>query len=160
MTTRQTLAADVLDALAAAWRADATLTAYGTRLRIFDGPPLTDRTAEIELWVGSDGLQPDETVVSGTQSYVTFGAADDRDEALDITCTVWVVNGSTDMATTRRTAIDAFNAAAAAVRGSALSLGAEGYNATGVPSWQLREGQTANGAEVVLTFVVQVLGQV
>lgn len=158
--TRQTLAADVLDALAAAWRADATLTAYGTRLLISDGPPVTDRTHEIELWVGATGLDPDEAVVTGGQAFVTQNAIDDIDETLDIACAVWVANGTNDIPTARRLAIDVFNAAAAAVRGSALGLGDEVYNATEVVSWQLRQGQWTSGVGAVLAFVVQVQGQV
>ena len=70
--TTQTLAADVLDALLTVWRADATLTAYGTdQLRIYDGAPLLDRAAPIELWVGSTGIADEETVITGTQEWVT-----------------------------------------------------------------------------------------
>ena len=158
--TRQTLAADVLDALVAAWKADATLTAYGTRLLVSDGPPITDRSHEIELWVGATGLQPDETVVSGTQVFETINAADDQGEILNISCAIWVAQGTNDIATARRTAIDVFNAAIGAVQGSALGLGAEVYNATSVNSWELRQGQWTSGVGAVLAFVVQVTGQV
>lgn len=158
--TRQTLAADVLDALAAAWRADATLTAYGSRLVITDGPPVTDRTHEIELWVGATGLEPDEAVVSGGQAFVTQNAADDIDETLNIACAIWVANGTNDIPTARRLAIDVFNAAVTAVQGSDLGLGDEVYDATAVVSWQLRQGQWTSGVGAVLAFVVQVQGQV
>lgn len=162
MTTRQTLAADVLDALVTTWGADATLGTYVTagRLRIYDGPPVDDRAAEIELWVGATGLEPDEAVVTGTQAFATQGTTDDVDETLSIACAIWVANGTNDIKTARRTAIDVFNAAVTAVQGSDLGLGNEVYDATQVVSWQLRQGQWTSGVGAVLAFVVQVEGQV
>jgi len=157
--TRQTLAADALDALAAKWRADATLTAYGTRLRIFDGPPVTDRTAEIELWIGATGLQPDETVVSGSLEQTALTQALDTEETLDISCAIWVANGTNDIPTARRTCIDVFNACATSVIGSDLGI-AEIYDATDVTDWQLRQGQWTSGVGAVLAFVVRVTGTI
>lgn len=160
MVVRQTLLADVLDALLAAWRGAAALTAYGDRLRIFDGPPVDDRAAEIELWVGATGQEPDETVITGTQEWVTLGdALDDRDEALDIQNAIWVYSTTgTAIGTTRRTAIDVYNAAVAAVRGT--DLGIADLDPTVAPSgWELRQGEFASGAGVVLTFTLHITGQ-
>lgn len=159
MTVPQTLVADVLDGLLTVWKTDPTLTAYGNRLRVYDGPPTTDRAAEIELWVGASGLEPEETVITGTQQWATFGnAIDDRDESIDITNAVWVANGTTDIATARRTAITTFAAAAAAIRGS--NLGVSALNPTAqVVSWELHQGQFSSGVGVVLTFTVQATGQ-
>lgn len=159
MTVTQTLAADVLDGLLATWQADATLAAYGDRLRIFDGPPTTDRSAEIEIWVGATGVEPEETVVTGTQDWVTFGdATGDRDESIDLTSTVWAASGSNDIKTARRLAITVFSAAAAAVRGSNLGLSALDRTVQ-VVSWELRQGQYASGVGAVLTFVTRASGQ-
>lgn len=157
--TRQTLAADVLDGLLSAWRADSTLSGYGTRLRIFDGPPLDDRAAEIELWVGATGTASDEEVIVGEQTAVTMRQTDDRDEVLSITNTVWVAAGNTDMATARRTAIDVFNAAMTAVRGSDLGI-ADVFDTAECVGYRLRQGQFTTGAGVVLTFTVQIMGQI
>jgi hypothetical protein len=157
--TTQTLAADLLDALLAAWQADATLTAYGDRLLISDGPPITDRSREIELWVGATGLEAEETVITGTQNWVTLNQATDRDEQLDITCAIWVANGSHDIKAARRLAIDVFNAAAAAVRGSDFGL-ASVYDSTHVTDWQLHQGQFSSGVGAVLQFTVHAEGVV
>lgn len=157
--SNETLIADVLDALVTTWRADATLAALGARLRIFDGPPTTDRAAEIELWIGATGLEADETVVEGVQAFATFADALDVDEALDISNAIWVANGANDVSTARRTAITTFNAAAAAVRGSSLGLSAL-YPATTVTGWQLRQGQFTSGVGAVLTFTVHATGQI
>lgn len=162
--TVQTLAADVLDGLLTVWRADATLAAYGGRLRIHDGPPVDDRAPEIELWVGATGLEPEETVISGTQDFVTLGdAADDRDETIEIQNAVWVYSttGGTDhgIATTRRTALAAFSAAAAAIRGSNLGIAALDPAAQ-VVAWELHQGEYVSGAGAVVSFTVRVTGQV
>lgn len=158
--TTQTLAADVLDALLTVWRADATLAAYGTgQLRIYDGAPLLDRAAPIELWVGSTGIADEETVITGTQEWATFGdAPDDREETLDIQNAVWVAVGSTNLQDARRTAITVFNAAVTAVRGSNLGLAALDPTVA-VTTWQLRQGQYTSGAAVVLPFTLRVTGQ-
>lgn len=156
----QTLAPDVLDALVTTWRGATALQAYGERLRIYDGPPDTDRASEIELWVGASGLEAEETVITSTQDWVTLGdAADDRDESLDIQNAIWVYSTTGNaIGVTRRTAFDVFNAAVAAVRGSDLGLAA--LDPTVAPvSWDLHQGQFATGAGVVLTFTLRVTGQ-
>jgi hypothetical protein len=156
--TRQTLAADVVDALLTVWRADVTLAAYTTRLAIFDGPPVTDRAEEIELWVGASGTAPDEEVISGAQQYVTMRQVDDRDETLDVTCAIWVANGSHDIAAARRLAIDVFNAAAGAIRATDLGI-ADLDDTAEVTEWRLRQGQFTSGVGAVLDFTVRVTGQ-
>lgn len=153
--TNQTAAADLLDALVAAWTADATLATYiaANRLRVFDGPPLTDRSHEIELWVGATGLESEETVITGQQNWAVMNQANDRDEQLDVVNSIWVAEGNNDLATARRTAITVFNAAAAAIRGSSLNV-AGVYPAIEVTSWELHQGQFNTGVGAVLQFTV------
>jgi hypothetical protein len=143
-----TLIPDLLDALVGAWTADATLTAYGNRLRIFDGPPLTDRAAEIELWVGATGLDADEEVVVFTQQRADF--AGDRDEVLTIAHAVWVANGTHDISSARRLACQVYAAAAAVVRTSTLSVA--GVQAIDVSDGRLRQGEFDSGVGAVLSF--------
>jgi hypothetical protein len=133
----ETLIPDLLDALVTAWTADATLAAYGTRLRIFDGPPLTDRAAEIELWVGATGLDADEEVVVFTQQRADF----DGD---------WVANGTHDISAARRLAVTVYAAAAAVVRTSTLAVA--GVQALDISDGRLRQGQFDSGVGCVLTF--------
>lgn len=153
--TDQTLATHLVDGLLAAWRADATLAGYGDRLRIFDGPPVTDRAAPIEIWAGSTGDPDDEeTVIRGSQQWETMRAPGDRGETLEVSCAIWVADGSVDIATARRTAIDVFHAAAGAIRGS--DLGADAlYDSTEVISWELRQAQYPTGVGAVLVFIVR-----
>lgn len=150
----ETLTADVLDALLLAWRADATLIAYGDRLRISDGPPVTDRTAEIELWVGATGGEPDEEIIVFTQSRADFQA--DRDETLTVTSAIWVANGSHDIAAARRLAITVFAACAAVIRTATLSI--VGVFSLDVSNGRLRQGQFTSGVGCVLSFDVTVQG--
>lgn len=157
--TTQTLTADVLDALLTTWRADVTLLTYLDASRIYDGARLLDGSSPIELWVGATGLEPEETVVTGTQEWVTLGdATGDRDETLDIQCAVWVSAGDTDLATARRTAITVFNAAVTAVRGTDLGISVLDPTVA-VASWSLRQGQYNTGAAAVLIFTLRVSGQ-
>lgn len=150
----ETLTADVLDALLTAWTADATLVAYGDRLAISDGPPITDRAREIELWVGASGVEEDEEVIVFTQARADFQA--DRDETLTVTNAVWVANGTHDIAAARRLAITVFAACAAAIRTSTLSIA--GVFAFDVSAGRLRQGQFTSGVGCVLTFDVTVQG--
>lgn len=144
----ETLIPDLLDALVAAWTADATLAAYGTRLRIYDGPPTTDRAAEIELWVGATGLEADEEVIVFNQSRADFDG--DRDETLTVSSAVWVANGTHDIAAARRLAVAVYAAAAATVRVSTLAVA--GVMALDVTDGRLRQGQFDSGVGCVLTF--------
>lgn len=143
-----TLIPDLLDALVAAWTADATLTAYGQRLRIYDGPPITDRAAEIELWVGATGLEADEEVIVFTQQRADFEG--DRDEVLTIAHAVWVANGTHDISSARRLACQVYAAAAAVVRTSTLSVA--GVQAIDVSDGRLRQGEFDSGVGAVLSF--------
>lgn len=147
----QTAVADVLDALVTIWQADANLATYGTRLQVFDGPPVTNRAAEIEIWVGATGVTPEEEVITASQDTDTFD--DSRSEILDVTNAVWVYATTADIKTCRRTAITAFNYAAAAIR--ATTLGVSGVQRVDVVGWRLREGEYTTGPGVVLTFTIR-----
>ena len=144
----ETLIPDLLDALVAAWTADVTLAGYGTRLRIYDGPPTTDRAAEIELWVGATGLDADEEVVVFAQQRADFEG--DRDETLTMAHAVWVANGSHDISAARRLAVAVYAAAAAVVRTSTLSV--TGVQALDISDGRLRQGEFVSGVGVVLSF--------
>lgn len=158
--TDQTLATHIVDGLLTTWRADATLATYGDRLRIFDGPPLTDRAAPIEIWVGSTGDPSDEeTVIRGSQQWETQRAAGDRGETVEVSCAIWVADGSVDIAVARRTAIEVFHAAAGAIRGTDFDSDAV-YDSTEVISWELRQGQYPTGVGAVLAFIVRAEGVV
>lgn len=146
----ETLIPDLLDALRVAWLADSTLVAYGSRLRIYDGPPTTDRSAEIELWVGATGLDPDEEVIVFNQARVDFEG--DRDETLTVANAVWVANGNNDISAARRLAVAVYAACAATVRLSTLAVA--GVMALGVSDGRLRQGQFSSGVGCVLTFTV------
>lgn len=144
----ETLIPDLLDALVTAWTADATLTAYGTRLRIHDGPPITDRAAEIELWVGATGLDEDEEVIVFAQQRADMEG--DRDETLTVANAVWVANGTHDISAARRLAVAVYAAAATTIRTSTLSV--TGVGALDIADGRLRQGQFTSGVGAVVTF--------
>ena len=155
----QSLFHDVINALVTTWKADATLAAYGDRLTIIDGTPVTNRAVEIELWVGATGDTEEEEVAFGTIDWATMDPTNNEDEHLDITCAINVFSGSTDLSATRGTARDVFNTAAAAIRGGNLGL-SNVYQDTHITEWRLRQGQYQSGAGVVLRFTVHVEGYV
>lgn len=146
----ETLIPDLLDALVAAWTADVTLQTYGSRLRIYDGPPTTDRAAEIELWVGATGLEAVEEVIVFGQQRADFEG--DRDETLTIANAVWVANGTHDVAAARRLAVAVYAAAAATVRTSTLAVA--GIRALDVSEGRLQQGQFDSGVGCVLSFTI------
>lgn len=156
--TTQTLAPAAITALVTAWTA--ALTSYGARVSVTDGPPVTDRAHEIEVWVGATGDETEETVITGTQDWATLGdATNDRDEELDIQSAIWVYSTTgTAIAACRQTAIDVYNAAVTAVRGSALSVSGL-FPTTQVSAWELRQGQYATGPGVRLLFTLHLSGQ-
>ena len=156
--TTQTQAPAAIAALVAAWTT--ALASYGDRVLVSDGPPVIDRSREIEVWVGATGDETEETVITGAQDWVTFGdAANDRDEQLDIQNAIWVYSTTgTAIATARQTAFDVFNAVITAVRGTDLGIGP--LDPVAAPtSWELRQGQYATGPGVRLLFTVHVTGQ-
>lgn len=156
--TTQTEAPAVIGALVSTWTS--ALSSYGDRVKVTDGPPVTDRSREIELWVGATGDEVEETVITGAQDWVTFAAALDRDEDLEIQSAILVYSTTgSGIAACRQTAFDVFNAALTAVRGT--DLGVSGvYAAAGVPSWQLRQGHYNTGPGVRILFTLKVTGQV
>jgi hypothetical protein len=162
--TTQSLGAAVLSSFYSTWNTSAASgvlrTNYGGDVRVFDGPPLDDRTAPIELWVGSTGEEEDEeTVIRGVQQQDTFEAVGSRSESIDITNTIWVADGSTSVGASRTRAFAVFNDVVTLVRDSGLSV-ANLFHVTQALSWELRQGQYKTGAGVKLTFVTRVDGLV
>lgn len=102
--------ADVLDALVSTLTTG--LSSYGERLVVRDGPPLLDRTPEIEVWIGATGADADDVGAQHRATWATMGAgaASQRDVEIDVPCGVWTIGGETDMAVRRRTAADVLDA--------------------------------------------------
>jgi hypothetical protein len=144
----ETIIPDLLDALVTAWTADATLVAYGSRLRIYDGPPVTDRSAEIEIWVGATGLEAEEEVIVFTQNRADFEG--DRDETVTISSAVWVADGTNNISAARRLAVAVYAACAATIRVSTLSVA--GVVALDVSAGRLRQGRYPTGVGAVVAF--------
>lgn len=157
--TTQTNAPAAITALVSAWTT--ALSSYTSRIMVSDGPPVTRRDAEIELWVGSLGDEAEESVISGTQEFVTMGdAVDDRDEDIEIHSAIWVYSTTgTAIAPVRQTAFDVLNLAITAVRGSNLSVSGLNHT-TSMTAWELRQGQYQQGPGVRLIFTLHLTGQV
>lgn len=161
--TTQSLGAAVLSSFYAIWNTSAISgllhTNYGGDIRVFDGPPLNDRAAPIELWVGSTGEDGDEEVViRGVQQQDTFDGIS-RSEFVDITNTIWVADGSTSVGSSRARAFAVLNDIVTLIRDSGLST-TNLFHVTQMMSWELRQGQYPTGVGVKLAFVTRVQGLV
>jgi hypothetical protein len=103
--------ADILDNLTDLLTTNLATT-YGERLAVRDGPPIINRTPEIEVWIGALGEEGEDTAARHTATWVTMGAgtASQREVTVDIPCCVWAIGGETDMRVRRRTAADVIDA--------------------------------------------------
>ena len=152
--TSQTVLADAIDAVYDLLAADVTLNAIAG-LKVFDGPAITDRAREVEVWIGATGL--DDEGISASITSVIVGFDDERDEALDIFCAIWAIGGSTDMRTRRRKVATAYDAIAAAVLAwNPTTLAASATAEISVT--ELRQLQTPDGAAAVQPFTVRIMG--
>jgi hypothetical protein len=159
MTTTQSSFADVIDGIYDAINGSATLAAYpGTpaayRIGVYDGPPIDDRSALVEIRVGVTGDNFDEIAASIEQTWQTMDSQ--RDEVLEIPCVLWVRQGSTNVRTWRRTTSDIYNIVAGLLTGATFGL-AHLFTCE-VAALDLREIQATDGAALVLPFTVRVTG--
>jgi hypothetical protein len=153
----QSIFASVMDAIYAKWVADTTLAAMVTAntLRIYDGPPAEDRSCDRELRLGAIGEDFEDPIVIA-QEWATSGgpAVAERDETIDIPCSVWVWYGNNDMSATRAAAQAVFDPACTALRGQTLSLPSVMWIETSAGVFV--QVATDSGAAVILTFTVRV----
>lgn len=143
---------ELIDALLAKFRANATLTANS--VQIVDGPPLEDLSSQNILFVGAQpsdetGASPDATFV---QSWGELGARA-RYEDQTVVCELWVRDGGTNMAALRSTARTLLAAVEADLRTDfALSIGRLMW--CHITSGQVMQIQTNKGATIAVPFVV------
>lgn len=156
-----TRVADILDALHDLWAADTTLAAMvnAETLKIFDGPPTVDFSAPSMLVVGGLPVEDDEE--SQTEAALNWGSLGrsgqyaDVDENISVPCGIATLLGNSgDMRACRRTAINVYAAAASALRASTLGIDVVMWCLSGVTG--IRQRQTQNGAECLITFTALV----
>lgn len=153
--------ADILDALHDLLIAEAYIAAEiaAERLKAFDGPPTTDFSAGSMLCTGATPTVDDEvsstTVEWDWGSLGVSGQFADVDEWVRIPCGITAqIGDSTQMRAVRRTAINIYAKAAAAIRNSTLSIPQVMWC---VPSpGDLTQLQTPSGAEVLLSFTANI----
>lgn len=160
-----TRVADVLDALFDLLVAESTIAAAiqaGT-LVAFDGPPTIDFSAKTMLVVGGSV----EVDAEGTETSVTWdwssmgvsGGNADVEEWIEVPCAVSTVDGDApNMRALRRAAIEVYAKAAAAVRDSTLGIAQVMWCTSAVSG--VRQLQTEDGAECLITFTVRVRTQI
>lgn len=74
----------------------ADLAAYGDDLQVFLGPPL-DRSAPIEVLIGSWGEAAEDDGTRLSQQWATMGGGGQRDKIVVVPWCVWVIGGETEM---------------------------------------------------------------
>jgi hypothetical protein len=158
-----TRVADVLDELYDLLAADSTLAALVTsnRLRIFDGPPVSDFAADSMLVVGGVAEVEDDTQTEVSWDWSSLGvsgALADVDEFIDVPCGIASKRGANDPSSTiralRRSAINIYAAAASAIRGSTLGIDQVMWCTCAVSS--IKQMQTADGPECLIRFTARV----
>lgn len=137
----------------------ASLAVYGTDLQVFLGPPL-DRTAPIEVLVGSYGLEAEDDGTSFGQAWATLGGGGQREKTIDIPGCVWVIGGETDTAAMveRLTLAGAvFAVIETALHSPTEDLGIPEILCGGVELIEggVWMGQTAGGASVAIRFIAR-----
>jgi hypothetical protein len=157
MTITQSSFADVIDGIIDACNNSATLAAYPAnayRLAVYDGPPIDDRSALVEIRVGVTGDEFDEIAAEIVQTWQSTDGQ--RDETVDVPGVIWVRQGSTDVRTWRRRTSDVYNIVAGLLTGNTFGLAH--LWTTEVAAGDLREIQATDGAALVLAFTVHVTG--
>lgn len=147
--------ADILDALADQLAAVPTLAAAVTAgtLAILDGPPRTDFSAASMLVVGGMPEIDNDPQTTSTWDWSAMGVSGqyaDIDEAINVPLAVTTLDGSGNIRACRRVAIGLYATAAAFIRGSTLGIDVVMWCLPGPAN--LTQRQTADGAEVLLTF--------
>lgn len=155
------LVADTIDALFDLLDGHASFASYGERLKVYDGPPVIDRTSEIEIWVGATGIESEDDGARYTDRWATMGGAGQRETTIDIPCSVWAIGGEVDMRTRRRTAGAVLDIIAGILHTSPDPLSQSGLLCGGVEIalGTCRQLQTPDGAAVAWTFTVRATGR-
>lgn len=134
----------------------------------YDGPPIVDRSSDVELWVSATGLEADDDNTTLARAPKSFGGGPSgalRDELVSVPCAIWAIGGETDQVDVQAlrakvgTLFDAVCARLAAGNGD-LGLGAVLCGGVEVREGTLRQIQSPDGYAVVLTFFVQISAQV
>lgn len=155
--------ADILDALYDKLILESTLAAAiaAGDLTITDGPPITDFSSDSLLVVGGIPEQDNDPETTSTWDWSTLGRSGtyaDIAEWIDIPLAVTSLSGDANVRTARRTAIGYYAKAAALIRGDWSGIDVVMWSICG-PAL-LKQRQTADGAEVLLTFIARVRTQI
>jgi hypothetical protein len=155
--------ADTIDALFDLLDGHASLASYGDRLKVFDGPPVVDRTTEIEVWIGATGSDSEGDGARISERWATMGAgaASQRHVTVDVPCAVWVIGGEVDMRTRRRTAAQVLDVVAGLLHTvDPLGLAEVLCGGVEISLGVCRQLQTADGAACHWTFTVRATARV
>lgn len=151
-----TVIANAMDALYDVLVLDATLAASVTAgtLKIWDGPAFGDFSEQSILTVGAQPIVDADNATSVDWQWATMGVDGTNaqvDEAYDIPCGISTASGGTNMRTTRRTAFNLYEAAAAVIRGTTLSIPQVLWGIPQVTSVRYIQGESGSDCLVLFT---------
>ncbi len=128
------------------------------RLKVFDGPSVSDFSARTMMTIGALPVEEDESETTSTWDWSSLGrdgANADVDDALSVPCGISTRLGdSADLRRARRVAINVFDKASAFYRGTTLNLPAVMWCIPQMSS--LSQLYTQSGSECMITFLVHV----
>lgn len=152
MAVATTVVFELITALLAKTRANATLTA--NNVLVIDGGILTDVSRPNILFVGAQPSDEQGTTADATfeQHWGELGARA-RQETVTVACELWVRDGSSDLAA-RRTKVQELLAAIETDLRTDFSLGITRLLWCHIGSADLRQAQTDQGSFAAVPFVV------
>lgn len=126
-------------------------------LKAYDGAVINDFSAPTMLTVGGLPITDDLAETASDWQWATLGvdgSSAQVDEVWHIPCGIETVLGEANLRTARTTALNLFVAAATFVRGTTLSIPQVMWCKPQLGA--VRQMQTADGAEVLITFTAHV----
>lgn len=149
----------LLDWLVDTW----TAAPWPTTVKVIDGPPTTDVSGEILLFVGSEAapVSMDDSAVSHSQWRLLGNPTGNRrDELITVKGSLWDRRGGTDMRVRRAEANLIWSVLESSVRDGGMLVGPQGSPPDARVVWvelteiTVRQQQTKDGATVELPFIL------
>jgi len=140
-----------------------TAAPWPTMVKVVDGPPTTDVSGEVLLFVGSDAapISADDSAVSRSQWRLLGNPTGNRrDELITVKGSLWDRRGGTDMRARRNEVDQLWQVLESAVRDGGALVGPAGSPPDARVVWvelsevTVRQIQTTQGATVECPFIL------
>jgi hypothetical protein len=143
----------ILDYLATAFTAAATLGAATPPVAVRDGPVLTQAPDQLILWVGMDDPDDDDPQTAASETPWAGLGVQAKNELFTVWCAAEAWGGETEVNAIRTTAFGIAGAAEAVLRADGQLGGLVLFQ--GVAGYVLRQAQTDKGAYARVAFRIE-----